>query len=87
MTPRGTLIESGRWAGFLIQPDLVAKQGWRLIHQTNSPRYKVFKGKYFPICVFIDSNYLASQGCPELRLEVADWRRERRTDLQRYGGY
>ena len=34
---------------------LLAKQGWRLQHESNSLFYRVFKSKYFPDNSFVDA--------------------------------
>ena len=33
---------------------LLAKQAWRLIHNTHSLFYRLYKSKYFPMCSFMD---------------------------------
>ena len=34
---------------------LLAKQAWRLIHNTHSLFYRVYKARYFPNCSFMDT--------------------------------
>ena len=34
---------------------LLAKQAWRLIHNTHSLFYRVYKARYFPNCSFMDA--------------------------------
>ena len=34
---------------------MVAKQAWRLIHNTHSLFYRVYKSRYFPRCSFMDA--------------------------------
>ena len=34
---------------------LLAKQAWKLIHNTHSLFYRVFKSRYFPNCSFMDA--------------------------------
>ena len=34
---------------------LLAKQAWRLIHNTHSLFYRVYKSRYFPNCSFMDA--------------------------------
>ena len=34
---------------------MLAKQGWRLLHDTNSLVYQCFKARYFPRSHFIDA--------------------------------
>ena len=33
---------------------MLAKQAWRLIHNTHSLFYQVYKSRYFPNCSFMD---------------------------------
>ena len=35
---------------------LLAKQAWRLIHNTHSLFYRVYKSRYFPNCSLMDAN-------------------------------
>ena len=35
---------------------LLAKQAWRLIHNTHSLFYRVYKSRYFPNCSHMDAN-------------------------------
>ena len=34
---------------------LLAKQAWRLLHNTHSLFYQVYKSRYFPNCSFMDA--------------------------------
>lgn len=36
---------------------LLAKQAWRLIHNTHSLFYREYKSRYFPNCSFMDANF------------------------------
>ena len=35
---------------------LLAKQAWRLTHNTHSLFYRVYKSRYFPMCSFMDAD-------------------------------
>ena len=34
---------------------MLAKQAWRLIHESHSLFYRVYKARYFPSCSFMDA--------------------------------
>ena len=40
---------------------MLAKQAWRLLHETPSLFYCVYKARYFPLCSFMDAKLGASQ--------------------------
>ena len=46
----------GFWNLSMFNQSLLAKQGWRLMQQTDSLLYLVLKAKYFPTCSFMEAS-------------------------------